>query len=109
MTMFMLAALQPLAEWGSFWEPPAASSIAPEVDGLFYGILWTCIFFFLLITVLLVTFAWKYRYREGYHPGEAPSHNTALELTWTFVPTVIVTIIFVYGFQRFMNMAVVPP
>jgi cytochrome c oxidase subunit 2 len=97
------------ADWGSFWLPPQASTVAPDVDWLFYFIYWICVFFFLLILVLLVGFAWKYRYREGHDPGEAPKHNTALELTWTFIPTVIVVIIFVYGFKGFMRMNVAPP
>jgi cytochrome c oxidase subunit 2 len=106
----MLQTLNILADvGGNFWQPPSASTIAPEVDWLFYAIFWVCVFFTLLITALLVVFAWKYRYREDYIPGEAPKHNTALELTWTFVPTVILTIIFVYGFQGFLHMAVPPP
>src|SRR5450432_2672959 len=105
-----LAALNPLAEaWGNFWEPPQASTIAQSSDWLFYFILYICIFFFLLILGLLVVFAWKYRYREGFDPGDAPKHNTALELTWTFIPTVIVVIIFVYGFTGFMQLNVAPP
>jgi cytochrome c oxidase subunit 2 len=106
----MLAAMNILADaGGSFWMPPSSSSVAPEVDRLFYGILWTCTFFFFLVTILMLLFAWKYRYRPGYMPAEGPRHNTALELTWTFVPTVIVAVIFVYGFQRFMHMAIAPP
>jgi cytochrome c oxidase subunit 2 len=106
----MLANLHLLADpsWGNFWQPVSGSTIAPEVDDLFYIIYWVNVIFTALITVLLVTFAWKYRAREGYDPGDAPKHNTALELTWTFVPTVIVAVIFVFGFQRFMNMAVPP-
>lgn len=106
----MLYGLSILADMGgTFWEPPQASSVAPELDNLFYGIFWITVFFTLLITVLLVVFAWKYRYRPDYIPPEAPKHNTALELTWTFIPTVIVTVIFVYGFQRYMDLAVPPP
>ncbi len=105
----MIGTMNILADWGNFWMPPQASTIAPEVDNLFYGILWTCVFFFFLILILLVVFAWKYRYREGFDPGEAPAHNTALELTWTFVPTVIVVVIFYYGFKDFLHLAVPPP
>ena len=32
-----------------------------------------------------------------------------MELTWTFVPTVILVIIFVYGFKGFLQMNVAPP
>jgi cytochrome c oxidase subunit 2 len=95
-------------EGGTFWQPPQASTIAPDVDWLFNFIMGVCVFFFLLVLILLVVFAWKYRYREGQPMLDAPKHNTALELTWTFVPTVIVVIIFFYGFKGFINMAIPP-
>jgi cytochrome c oxidase subunit II len=94
---------------GSFWMPPQASSIAGEVDWLFFFIFWICTFFFVLILVLLVAFAWKYRYREGQPMLDAPKHSTALELTWTFIPTVIVVVIFFYGFKGYLHMVVPPP
>jgi cytochrome c oxidase subunit II len=97
-----------LSDWGSYWLPPQGSTIAPQVDWLFDFVMGICIFFFLLILVLLVYFAIKYRYREGAPVLDAPKHNTALELTWTFVPTVIVIVIFYYGFTGFVKMAVIP-
>ncbi len=88
--------------------PPSASTIAPDVDWLFDFIMAICVFFFILIFVLLVVFAWKYRYREGAPEDRGPKHNTALELTWTFIPTVIVIVIFFYGFKGFVQMAIIP-
>jgi len=106
----MNAMLNMLADvGGSFWMPPQASEIAGEVDWLFFFIFWICVFFFLLILVLLVAFAWKYRYREGQPMLDAPKHNTAAELTWTFIPTVIVIVIFFYGFKGYLHMVVPPP
>jgi cytochrome c oxidase subunit II len=106
----MVSMLPILAETGgNFWLPPQASSIAPEVDNLFYGIFWLSVFFFVLITFMLVLFAIKYRYVEGKPaPADAPKHNTALELTWTFIPTVLVIVIFYYGFVDYMHMSVPP-
>ncbi|MGD0138594.1 MAG: cytochrome c oxidase subunit II [Tepidisphaeraceae bacterium] len=95
--------------WGGFWMPPEGSAMAGEVDWLFFFIYWICVFFFLLVLVLLVAFAWKYRYREGQPMLDAPKHNTALELTWTFIPTLIVIVIFFYGFKGYMHLAVPPP
>jgi cytochrome c oxidase subunit II len=95
--------------WGGFWMPPQGSETAKDVDWLFFFILWICVFFFLLILVVLVVFAWKYRYREGAPVLDAPKHNTALELTWTFIPTLIVTVMFYYGFKGYMQMMVAPP
>jgi cytochrome c oxidase subunit 2 len=94
---------------GGFWMPPQASEMAGETDWLFFFIFWICVFFFALILVLLVGFSWKYRYREGQPMLDAPKHNTALELTWTFIPTVIVIVIFFYGFKGYLRMAVPPP
>jgi len=77
--------------------------------GMAMFLLSEAVFFFLLILVLLVTFAWKYRYREGQPMLDAPKHNTALELTWTFIPTLIVIVIFFYGFKGYLQLAVPPP
>jgi cytochrome c oxidase subunit 2 len=108
----MSALLNILADdntWGGFWMPPQGSTNAPSVDWLFFFIYWICVFFFMLILVLLVGFAWKYRYREGQPMLDAPKHNTALELTWTFIPTLIVIVIFFYGFKGYLALAVPPP
>ena len=40
---------------------------------------------------------------------DAPKHNTAAELTWTFIPTLIVIVIFFYGFKGYLHMVVPPP
>jgi heme/copper-type cytochrome/quinol oxidase subunit 2 len=106
----MLFASNNLAESsGSFWLPPQSSSYAADIDWLFWFIFAICVIFFLLVAVLVVVFAWKYRYQPGKDPGDAPKHNTALELTWTFVPTVLVVIIFVFGFKGYLRMTVPPP
>jgi cytochrome c oxidase subunit II len=106
----MSAMLNILADTGgSFWMPPQGSDMAGDVDWLFFFIFYICLFFFLLILVLLVTFAWKYRYREGAPMLDAPKHNTAAELTWTFIPTLIVIVIFFYGFKGYLRLAVPPP
>jgi cytochrome c oxidase subunit 2 len=98
----------PTAPWGGFWMPPQGSQAAGQVDWLFYFVYYICLFFFLLILVLLVTFAIKYRHREGAPVLDAPKHNTALELTWTFIPTLIVIVIFFYGFKGYLDMAIPP-
>jgi len=106
----MLVAMNILADTGgTFWLPPRSSSYADDVDWLFWFIMAISIIFFVLITVLVVVFVWKYRYRPGVPMQDAPKHNTALELTWTFVPTVLVIIIFVYGFKGYLRMTVPPP
>ena len=94
-----------------FWMPERSdSTVAGDVDGLFYFIYYLSLFFFLLITFLLIAFIIKYRHREGQKPHEpAAGHSTALELTWTIIPTILLLVVFYYGFRGFLNMMVEPP
>jgi cytochrome c oxidase subunit 2 len=68
--------------------PEAVSSYAHEVDRLFYIILGLVGFFFFLTEGLLVYFIVKYRAREGGRSRHTHGSH-ALELTWTFIPGLI--------------------
>jgi cytochrome c oxidase subunit 2 len=88
----------------------SSSTVSADVDSLYYFIYYLSVFFFLLITILLVAFTIKYRHREGGKVHEpAAGHSTALELTWTIIPTVLLFVVFYYGFKGFLNMMVEPP
>jgi cytochrome c oxidase subunit 2 len=84
--------------------PPQASTVAPHVDALYYFIFWGCTFFFLLIVGFTIFFVFKYR-RTKVERMEKAFHNTPLEITWTVVPTILVMIVFVWGFRGYMNMS----
>jgi len=106
----MLTAILAQTAEKTLWMPEQASTVAPRVDNLFYGVLYLCIFFFALITILLIAFCIKYRHRkDGVVHESAAGHSTALELTWTIIPTILVFVIFYYGFVGFMGMHVAPP
>lgn len=107
----MLTRLLATSTDGGYWMPQRISTVAPEVDGLFGFVFWLSVFFFVLITVLLLAFVLKYRHRAGDEQPHEPmaGHSTALELTWTIIPTVLVLIIFYFGFRGYLNMAVEPP
>jgi len=92
----------------TFWMPEDASTLAAPVDGLFRFILGISVFFFFLILVLMIVFIIRYRHREGAEHSTAAGHSTVLELTWTIIPTILVVIIFIYGFRGYMKMAVAP-
>jgi len=98
----------PQGDGGSFWMPPKISTVAHNVDSLFNLILGISVFFFLLIVVVMVYFVIRYRRREGVDAESSPSHNTALELTWTIIPLVLVVIIFFFGFRGYLDMATPP-
>lgn len=101
-----------------FWMPEQASSYAADVDWTFFFVMWISVFFTLLITGLVIYFA--IRHWDGGRRGVAkghggrgalgkgPSHHTALEMTWTVVPLMIVLAIFLFGFRGFLHMTQPP-
>ncbi len=95
---------------GTFWLPSASSTTAGEVDSLFTFIFWMSVFFFVLVVSLMVFFSVRYRRRKGDEErlDTAPTHNKYLEALWIGIPTILVIIIFVWGFRGYMKMHVVP-
>lgn len=91
------------------WLPPRASTIAADTDWLLDAITWITVVFTVLILGLMVYFVLKYRHKPGRKPEPTAGHSTTLELTWTIIPTILVVIIFFYGFKGYLNMIVVPP
>lgn len=68
--------------------PPAASSVAPAVDRLFYVILGITGFFFFLVEGALLVFVLRYRHRPGRTALYIHGH-TGAEVIWTLIPAVI--------------------
>ncbi len=94
---------------GTFMMPPAESTLAHEVDALYYFIYYVSLFFFVLIVACSLYFVLRFR-RKGKQVERTPdiSHNTFLEILWTVVPTVILAIIFVWGFRGYLKLTIVP-
>lgn len=103
----MLQAL--LADTYSFWLPDAASKNAGEYDVLFNVIMAINIIFSSLIMALMIYFVLRFRHRKEVKHDPTAGHSTALELTWTIIPTVIVLGIFYYGFRSYLRANVMPP
>lgn len=92
----------------SFLLPPQSSTIAPDVDALWNFLIYLSIFFFVLISGLVVYFAVRYR-RRGPATLTAPLHdNIKLEVGWVIVPLILIGILFVWGARGFVRMSVVP-
>lgn len=70
------------------WLPENVSTYGDRIDGIFYFIYYLTGGAFILVTVLMIVFLVMYHRREGrraiYSHG-----NTALEITWTVIPTII--------------------
>ncbi|MGD9489144.1 MAG: cytochrome c oxidase subunit II [Calditrichaceae bacterium] len=93
---------------GTFFLPPPNSTIASDVDALFYFILYASIFFFIIVVFGSIWFAVKYRRRGKKEFTPDISHNTRLEIIWTVIPTILVFIVFLWGFNTYLKMNVVP-
>jgi cytochrome c oxidase subunit II len=79
------------------FQPPPASSIAGEVDQLYYLLTGITIFFSVLIFSIIFYFMVKYRRRsEDDIPPETHT-SMALELTWTIIPSLICVVLFVWA------------
>jgi cytochrome c oxidase subunit 2 len=93
---------------GSVWLPKANSTLAPSVDYAWNIVMVVCIAFFFLLMGLMTYFVIRYRRRTDYDITSDVDHNFRLELVWTVVPTILVTILFFVGFRGFLY-ASVPP
>jgi len=94
--------------WGLPLFPPQASTLAPQVDALFFFLVGVSVFFSLLIAGLIVYFAIKYHRRSEDEVTEAVHEPVALELTWTVVPLGLAMVMYVWGASVFFT-AVRPP
>jgi cytochrome c oxidase subunit 2 len=77
--------------------PQQASIQAGQVDGLYFFLVAVSAFFSLLIAMLVVIFAVKYRRRHRDEVGYAIHGSLALELLWTIIPFGIVMVMFGWG------------
>ncbi len=90
------------------WLPSQSSTMAGEIDTLLFFLYYMSVFFLALIVGIIVLFVVKYR-RKG-KPGltSSISGNRALEVLWTAIPTILVLIIFGWGFRDFLRLQIIP-
>jgi cytochrome c oxidase subunit 2 len=83
------------------------SNFVSSVDGTFLFTLIVSVFFLVLITVLMILFVIKYSRKRN--PKATNIHgNMGLEIAWTGIPTILVLIMFWYGWQGYKEMVNVP-
>lgn len=85
--------------------PPAASSVATEVDLLYLFITAVSAFFVVLVALLVVVFAIKFRRRHVDEVGADIHGSLILELGWTFVPFVLAMAMFFWGADLFFRLS----
>ncbi|MCS3704389.1 cytochrome c oxidase subunit II [Salinibacter ruber] len=93
---------------GDFWLPEAASTMAPKIDSLFTFV--NVVSGILLVGVVTAMLWFMYRYRRQ-DPAERPSpvkESKLLEISWIVIPTILVLLVFNWGFKSFVAQKTIP-
>jgi len=88
--------------------PEEASNFAGNVDALFSFILMTTLFFAVLVTVLVIFAAFRFRRKNTNEVGDDVHGNNLLEIGWTVIPTIIAIFIFAWGAVIYVNYRIAP-
>jgi cytochrome c oxidase subunit II len=83
--------------------PEAASAYAGKIDVLFYAITAVTIVFSILIFLLILVFALKFRRKKGDTPPPATHLFLPIEIAWTVIPLLICLGFFVWGCNLFIE------
>lgn len=84
-----------------------ASNFVSSVNTTFLVVLSISVFFLVLITGLMLYFVFKYS-RKKNPVATNIEGNVALEITWTLIPTILVLIMFWYGWIGYKDMVNIP-
>lgn len=86
---------------------PGITNIVAVVDRTFLLITLTSVLLLLLVTFFMLYFVFKYNRKRHPH-AEQIEGSLILEITWTVLPTVLVLVMFYYGWVNFSYMRNAP-
>lgn len=94
---------------GSIWLPDASSTLAPEVDALFWFVFWASTILFVGVVAAIFYYATKYRRTDPTHVPEPAHESKYVEMAWIVGPTILVLIVFTWGANVFIKLNTAPP
>lgn len=92
----------------NFFLPPAKSTMAQEVDAIFWFVHISSLVLTIGILIALAYFIVKYRRKSENDVTPVITHNNRLEVTWSVIPLIIVLVVFGWGFQTYINLTTPP-
>jgi cytochrome c oxidase subunit 2 len=98
-----------MGDQGSLWLPEAASTLAPEIDSLFYFVTWVSTILFVGVVAAMIYFVIRYRRRDPAERPQPVKESKLLEISWIVIPTILVLLVFNWGFKTFVKQGVAPP
>jgi cytochrome c oxidase subunit 2 len=84
--------------------PEEASTVAPQVDALYFFLVAVSAFFALLIAIVVIVFAVKYRRRSATDRPQEIHGSLGLELAWTIIPFGIAMVMFFWGARVYVTL-----
>lgn len=87
--------------------PIQGTEIAAKWDLLYDFLLWLSVFFFIVVVGAMIYFAYKYRRQAG-HKTTYYTGSHLLEAIWVVVPTILLMVIFVWGYAVYRDMKQAP-
>lgn len=90
--------------WANFdrYQLPIASEHGARTDALFWITMAVTVIAFVIISIIMFVFVFKYQYKEGNRAKFYPD-NHYLELTWTIIPAVVLTILIITGLNAWTD------
>lgn len=82
--------------------PEAASNFGVDIDYLFNTTAWVTGIVFVICHIALFYFVWKYR-EGGDRKATFFAHSSTLELIWTTIPALAMTVLVVMGLKTWFN------
>jgi cytochrome c oxidase subunit 2 len=92
----------------SFWLPGQFSTMAPDVDALFYFIYYCSVFLFALVVAAMIFFVIRYRRRGKVTLTSGFTHSTPMEILWSVIPTIPIVVVFFWGSRDYVRMHAMP-
>jgi cytochrome c oxidase subunit 2 len=90
------------------WLPEAITTTAPQIDRLFYIVLWITGIAFVLVQATLLGFVIAYRRRPGKR-ADYIHGNDRIEVIWTLIPAAILIWLAVYSQRIWARVRGTPP
>jgi len=87
---------------------PALLTTTEAVDTAFYVIFGISALMLVGITIAMLWFVWRYNRRRQPVPVSQKDHNLWLEVVWTIIPTVLVMLMFWYGWKGYLSLRTIP-
>jgi cytochrome c oxidase subunit II len=92
----------------SRYQLPVASAHGVDYEFMFWLTMAVTVVVFVITHILLFVFAYKYQYSEDRRASFYPD-NTKLEIIWTAVPAVVLTVLVLYGWKTWTDITQTAP